>query len=245
MFLSEIREIFISKWKNTIEYYQKNGFAKSLSYSLHHLGIFKKELIFFEMNIPDRTPCLDSDYSLELVRLGVREVQEMPVYNDGWFSREQALQRLADGHMLLSIKKDSKLIFFQWIEPEKGRILFFDIPFVLPDNLSVYKAFIYTPPEFRRQGVASRAKRLILKFLEDNGYRKAFLVIEPHNMPSIRANKKVGFREYQKVTYRKMIFFNYYFIRDFSTDRHKRVWTVANTGKEQRIWKTYSKIWNE
>ncbi len=96
------------------------------------------------------------------------------------------------------------------------------------------------------RGFASKAKPLVLRYFTRTGLSLFFLVVAPENSISQQVNKKVGFKEYQIVTYRKFlfrnsVFFKYYVVKDWTSWRRKVSWSNKKAVQDE-IWKAFSKI---
>lgn len=203
-------------------------------------GVFKKrDLIFFELALEDLIPDQKPDIGMSLVRVTKEDIETTDNYFDGWFKKGEALKRLQQGCVLFAVKDKEKRIFYQWLEFQTVDIPFLDLSFSLPDDTACM-AYIYTVPEYRGKGFASKAKPLILHYLRKWGYRKIVLTIEPYNTASQRVNKKAGFKAYQTVSYVRLFFLKYYCVKDYETGRKKAFWHIR--GAHQELWKTFSKL---
>ncbi|GAK56882.1 predicted acetyltransferase [Candidatus Vecturithrix granuli] len=228
-----------TKYRNLYEYYQKYGLRKAIVLIIEYTGLFKKRvLVFFEQELQVH-PTPNNDHDIELVRLEKKDIEPIDQYCDGWFPKEEALRRLEQGRVLLVVKDRETNTFYQWLEFSKVDIPYLDLSFSIPEHTACM-AYIYTVPEYRGRGIASRAKLPVLQYLREHGYYRIFLMIKPDNAPSQRVNKKAGFKEYQTVFYLKLCFLKYYSVRDCETNRKKIFW--GTTAVDQELWKTFSKI---
>lgn len=252
MDIAHIRQWFREKRDNIQEYYENYGFWKSLLHFFTRLAeyvgfaFYTKALIFFEFDLQHAVLLSCDEQDLDFSKVEPQDLQRVEDYHDGWFDREQALQRLEAGHVLFVVKDHQNFAFFQWIELYTSKIPSIDLSsFPLPEKTACM-AYIFTKPEYRGRGYASKAKPLVLHNLREQGLHNVFLVIAPENTISQRVNKKAGFREYQTVTYRKIffhhsVFFKYYLVKDWNSWRIKIFW--SNKKPEQdKIWKVFSKI---
>jgi RimJ/RimL family protein N-acetyltransferase len=237
----EIRTWIRVKLQNTREYYEKYGLWKSILHFFERIGLgyIKRSLIFFELNMEDWRPYQEKDPVTDFVKVEKEDLAAVDEYFDGWFDKEHAIRRLEAGHVLFAIKHKGRMIFFQWLEFQKVEIPFLELSFCIPDKTACM-AYIYTVPEFRGKGVASKAKPLVLDYLRQCGYQRVFLEISPKNPISQRVNKKFGFKEYQTVIFRKFSFLRYYSVKDYYTSQRRIFWHVRTA--QQRLWNTFSKI---
>jgi RimJ/RimL family protein N-acetyltransferase len=109
----------------------------------------------------------------------------------------------------------------------------------IPDKVA-YSLGMYTVPGFREKGLASKLRLRQLQFLKRHGYQRVFLAITPNNLASQKVSRKCGFKEYQTVIYRRILFLKYYCVKDYNTNKMKRFWYIQ--GIDQKLWKTFSKI---
>lgn len=240
MRFTQIQEFIRFKAYKTRNYCRNYGLWKSILHFFECLGFtFKNlELVLFEINIDDTSFTQKNENTIDLARVEKEDIENAKEYLDEWFSRDNALKRLEKGHLLFVVKDGDKMIFYQWVELKEVSIPFIDLSFSIPDD-KAYMAYIYTVPDYRGKGIASKAKPFILKHLQENGYRKVFLAIAPDNLPSIRVNKKAGFKEYQTVLYRRFLFLKYYCVTDYNTNLRKV--SLSIRGTDQHLWKIFSK----
>lgn len=178
------------------------------------------------------------DVTSHLSKVG-REDIESAEYLGGWFPKSRALRYLDEGHILLVLKDKGKVIFYQLLELNKVNIKVLEISAFIPAD-TAYTSYLYTLPEHRGKGVASKIKPFILKYLYDHGYRKVFNAIAPDNIPSQRVNEKAGLNPYQTVVYRRFLFLKLYRVKDFDTNKKRLFLRLGRTDKQ--MWKTFSKI---
>jgi RimJ/RimL family protein N-acetyltransferase len=241
--VAEVYQLIRIKIQKTRDYYKRHGLWKLILLFFDLSGVFKKKvLIFFELELKDSVSGQKNDDDIDLVRVEKEDIEHTPQYFDGWFKKDKALKRLEEGRVLFAVKDEEQRIFYQWVEFEKVDIPFLDLSFFVPDE-TAYITYMYTVPEYRGKGIASKGKLLVLKYLRDCGYRRILVVIQPHNAASRRVNKKVGFNEYQTVIYLKFLFLKYYCVKDYDTSQKKVSWHIREI--DQELWKTFSKIWHE
>lgn len=226
-------------------YYREYGLRRSISSFCNLVlkpikgAVQHKKVIFFETNIEDAVSNFKKDISMNLVSMKKEDIENLNAYNDGWFNRYKALKRLQDGCVLLTLLDNSKMIFINWLEFKKIDIPFIDLSICIPND-TVYLAFSYIDPEYRGRGIASKEKQIITKYLQECGYKKAFLVIQPENIASQKVNKKGGAKEYQVVTYRRFLFLKYYCVVDYVSGQKEIFWRIRRI--DNNIWRVFSKL---
>ena len=253
MKIAHFQQWFRMKLDNIQEYYGNYGFWKSVLHFFERLAeyggfvFYIKTLIFFELDLQHTLLPSPDAQDVDFSKVELQDLECAEEYHDGWFDREQALSRLEEGHLLFVVKDHQNIAFFQWIELYKSKIPSIGLSsFPLPEKTACM-AYIFTKPEYRGRGYASKAKPLVLHYLQEQGYHYVFLVIAPENTISQRVNKKAGFREYQTVTYRKIFFrktvlFRYYLVKEYATTRKKIYWYINKSKFEPKLWKKFSKI---
>lgn len=218
------------------EYYQQDGLWKTCILTCDHLGLFRyRTLIFFALEFDKEQPPTPSE-TLELVQLTEKDIEPVEDYWDGWFQKKETLRRLEQGHSLFVVKAQEKWAFYQWLEFERMDIPYLDLTCRLTPE-TVCMAYIYTEPDFRGQGLATRAKPAILEYIRQKAYRRVVLMITPQNSPSQKVNTRAGFRAYQRVTYIRVCFVKYYHIQSCGDSRSAHVLTVKRT--HPALWRTF------
>jgi len=232
-------------FQKIVEYYREHGFWRSFLHSFVRIGELSKEIafnkaevIFFELNMADSPYSAKFNRTSHLSRVGKEDI-ESAEYLGGWFPKSRAMRYLDEGHILLVLKDKGKVIFYQLLELNKVNIKVLEISALIPAD-TAYTSYLYTLPEYRGKGIASKVKPLILKYLYDQGYRKVFNAIAPDNIPSQKVNKKAGLNPYQAVIYRRFLFLKYYCVKDYDTNKKKLFLRLGRTDKQ--MWKAFSKI---
>jgi len=224
----------------TGNFYREFGLWNTVLRFIENMGVFKRRVfIFLEMELKDSISVQEQAPGIHLVRVGKEDLEKVGKYLYKWFEKEEALKRLEAGDVLLVVKDEEKMVFYQWIDFGEIDLPYLDLSFFIPDGTACM-AYMYTEPEYRGKGVASKAKPLVFKFLRKNGILRAFSVIAPNNAESLRINNKFGFKEYQTVTYWRFLFLKYYWVKDFPTDSRKVFWGSGRASQE--LWRTFSKI---
>ena len=240
MKLPEVYQLIQTKIHKTRDYYRKYGLWKTILRFFDRSGVFKKKVfIFLELELKDSISAQEHNNSINLVRARKEDIENVEEYLYEWFEKDEALKRLEAGNVLFVVKDWEKMIFYQWVEFTKIDIPYLDLSFFIPDD-AVYMAYMYTEPEYRGRGIASKAKPLVYKYLQERGCRRTFYIITPDNEVAQRINKKVGYKEYQTVIYWRLLFLKYYCVKDFQTGSQKVFW--GGGGTTQELWKTFSKI---
>jgi len=238
--LPEVHRLIQTKIHKTLNYYREFGLWKTILRFFESSGVFKKRVfIFLELELKDSISAQEQNHRVDLIRVGKEDLEKVDKYLYAWFEKEEALKRLEAGNVLLVVKDEEKMVFYQWVEFAKIDFPYLDLSFFIPDG-TVHMAYTYTEPEYRGKGVASKAKPLVLKYLQENGFQRLFTIIEPKNAVSQRVNKKIGFKEYQTVIYWRLLFLKYYCVKDYQTGSQKVFW--GSGGTTQELWKIFSKI---
>ncbi len=141
--------------------------------------------------------------------------------------------------MFLALKNKKKIVCYQWLQLKQIYSMILALTLSIP-NTTAYLSALYTVPEYRGKGLASSLIALILKYLQEHRYQKAFVLIEPDNTASKRAYKKFGFKEYQTILHRRFLFLKYYGVKEYDTNRKKVFWHITKT--DQELWKTFSAL---
>lgn len=240
MELPAVHQLIQTKIHKTQDYYRKFGFWKTILRFFESSGVFKRKVfIFFELELKDSISDQEHNHSIDLVRVRKEDLKNVDQYLYEWFEKEEALRRLEAGNVLLTVKDEGKMIFYQWLELRRVDIPYLDLSFSIPDD-TAYMAYMYTETEYRGMGIASKAEPLVLKYLQENGCRRIFLIITPNNAVSYRVYKKIGFKEYQTVIYWKLFFLKYYCVKDYIGGSQKIFW--GSRMITQELWKIFSKI---
>ena len=240
MKLPEVHQLTQAKIHKTLNYYREFGLWKTILRFFESSGVFKRRVfIFFELELKDSISGQEYNNSISLIRVGKEDLEKVDEYLYEWLEKDKALKRLEAGNVLLTVKDREKMIFYQWCEFTKVDIPYLDLSFFIPDD-TVYMAYNYTEPEYRRKGISSKAKPLVFKYLQERGCRRTFFIITPDNAVAQRINKKVGYKEYQTVIYWRLLFIKYYCVKDYHADSQKVFWGSGRATQE--LWKIFSKI---
>jgi ribosomal protein S18 acetylase RimI-like enzyme len=239
--LADIYRWIQTKIHKTQDYYRKFGLWKTILNFLDRRGIFKRKVfIFLERELKDSISGQEAKNSGDLVRVEKEDLKNnIDKYLYEWFEKDKALKRLEAGNVLLVVKDGEKMIYYEWLEFAKVDIPYLDLSFLIPDGIA-YVASMYTEPEYRRRGIASKAKPLVYKYLRERGCRRTFCIITPDNEVAQRINKKVGYKEYQTVIYWRLLFLKYYCVKGYHTGSQKVYWGSGRATQE--LWRTFSKI---
>jgi len=222
---------------NSYAYYKKKGFLSLVILTLQRLGFqhFDRSLIFFALDLEQLTDGSKQSYTFST--LTQEEIRNNPKYDDGFFSKRRALYRLKKGHRLFVLREGDGLAFYVWIEVNVARISWFNhLPVNLPKNMA-YMAAVYTPPQFRNRGIASRIKNEVFRYLKEDGYTKIIEVIHPNNAVALKVDKNLGFIEYQTMRYRRYWHLKIYTIKKANSQEVKTTLSVFRSPKN--IWRTY------
>lgn len=203
---------------------------------LYRLGfvLSTRSLVFLKLDVAALPPGDVSEPAMHSI--SVADVRAQPLFSDGFYSREKTLDRLAQGHELFAIKHDGANACFGWMEQSRIEIKWTRLHFDMPRDV-VYLGGLYTVPEMRGCGLASRMWLTLGQRCKNQGARHLLVTIDPLNTPSRQLHRKLGFSEYQIVHFKRFAFFNYYRVQD-TQSRVCRRW-VTLFGCPPELWKTF------
>ena len=224
------------KTKNAILYFKQHGILSFLNRAVTSLGFefFTHAVVFIVLDLNEMSNDIKEPCSFREVT--IVDVQQAKDYNDGWFTKDEAIQRLQNGRRLFILEKDGRYIYSHWVETKKVTIHWLNLNFFLPEDI-VYTAGLYIIPEMRGQGLALRMCKELSLFLKDQGFNKQIGAIITSNTTSLHLNKKIGFKEYQIITYKRYGYVNHYIVKKSNSDKRKTYITLFKAPKD--IWKTF------
>ena len=161
------------------KYYKKFGLWRLVLLLFSRIGIIiKREYIFSEINLQDfnlhgkNNSILDLDFVC--INKNNFEHFNFPS-EEGWLTKDEALRRLTERNNIpFALTKGNKIVSYIWSELTMAHIPFLGLLVSIPDK-TVYSLGMYTVPEFRRKGLASKIKLLQLQFLKNMVIRENFL----------------------------------------------------------------------
>ena len=197
---------------------------------------FKRSLIFLHLDLNNLTNDLEQPYSFFMPVTA--DIEKSKCYYGNLFSLQTAVHRLQCGHLLFVLKdKDKdKFIYYLWAEKNDATIYWFDLRFKIPQNM-LYITGIYTEPLFRNKGIGTKLKKEILHYLKGKGYRHVIEVVNPFNVAALSIDKKLGFKKYQIVTYKRYWHIKYFKVQKFDSENLKKLVALFKT--PQDLWKTF------
>ena len=221
---------------NIIKYVKKHGFLQSLNHVFERLGFvsWNRTLIFLVLKFNDIPNDISGTYSFHIA--STDDIEKEEDYYDGWFSKQEAINRVQSGHRLFVLEQGGKLVYYAWIELKTVAIRYFDLRFDIPDDM-VYFTGAYTSPEVRNRGIASKLKNEIFHYLKKEGFNGMIGVVDPLNTTALGINKRLGFSEYQTVSYKRHWHIRRYDVRKANSGEHKTFVSVFKGPKD--IWKTF------
>jgi ribosomal protein S18 acetylase RimI-like enzyme len=229
-------EYLKTKLTDIINYYKQYGVLKFLKHLFNRLGFvhYDRTLIFFHMDFNNFSQDAKEPYSFHIATID--DIQKEQDYNDGWFKKEEAIQRLRNGYLLFILKDNGRMVYFRWGELKKVTINYFDLCFHIPQGF-VYFAGLYVVPELRRAGIAFKISMEIINYLKKEGFKHIFSVVDPANTASINLSLKSDFKQYQTVIYKRYWFIKYYHVKKPNSKQQKRYICLFISPKN--IWKTF------
>jgi ribosomal protein S18 acetylase RimI-like enzyme len=242
MGLSAVHSSIRYKIQKIREYYKEYGLWKLVHYLFSRIGIIiKREYHFVELKLSDIIPYKinNSNFNLEFVCVKKKDFEHFDFPSvDGRLTKNEALRRLTETNcILLALTNGNKIVCYIWYELTMAHIPFLGLSVSIPDK-TAYTLAMYTVPEFRGKGLASKLKLLQLQFLKQHGYKRVFAVIRSNNIASLKVVKKYGYKTYQIVIYRKILFLKYYCVRDYDSNKRTRFWYIK--GEDHKLWKHFS-----
>ncbi len=126
------------------------------------------------------------------------------------------------------------MVHYQWVETKKAYI--FKLPITLPEDMC-YMTGVFTIPQHRNKGIASKIKLQVCNYLKEKGFNQITEIVNASNSTALKIDKRLGFREYQIVHYKRRWHFRYFVVYDISGKRRKTYITIFKFPKH--IWKTY------
>jgi hypothetical protein len=229
----------IQKYAQKIsKYYKKKGLWRTILRSLVWVLYQKEDFLFFEIDLTTLPSNLETRDNLSFSALTMEEVQEIPDYFDGWFTKRQALERLEKGARLFAVRKQEKPVSLLWVESHRAYIPPLGLIFIMPDT-TAYIAYTYTLPEHRQGGIGSWMHYCVMEYLKSHDYHTALGLVSLVNEAALKIGKGSGFTMFQAVFYKKFVlFFKYYRVRNPDTGHEKIFWRIRKT--DHQIWRTFS-----
>ena len=223
--------------QKTIDYYKQQGLLQFLKRFFGKLGFehFSRSLIFLVLDLKDIPDDVEKPYSFHIA--AVNDIENDRNFDCGFFAKRQAIYRLQKGHRLFVLKEGTRLVYFQWVEQKNASIWWFDyLPIDLPKNMA-YMAAAYTVPEFRNKGIATKLKAEIYYFLKKEGINYLISAIHPKNTINLNIHKKLGFREYQTIQYKRYWHIRYYTVKKANSNESKTFISLFKFPKD--IWEIF------
>lgn len=224
----------------TIAYYKQYGILQFLKRFFGVLGLvpFSRTIIFIVLDLKDYTYDRKKPYSFHLAT--IEEMQNEQEYQDYMkrcgFTKKEIIYRLQKGLTLFILKENNKMVYFLWMEKKNAVIKGFHMPLHLPQEI-VYSSGAYTLPDYRGKGIASKIKKEVFHYLKEEGVKKVLGVDMPENTVALRINKKLGYKEYQTVTYKRYWYIRYYTVQKYSSSEYKTFITLFKAPND--LWKTF------
>lgn len=222
--------------EKAIDYYKQHGFLDFLKQVFRKLGFenFSRSLVFMVLDLKN-VPDVRKSYSFQIATID--DVQNDPDYNDGFFTKGEALSRLKKGHQHFILRKDKEIIYSLWAEQENVAVWWFgDLQINLSENMA-YMSGAYTSPDYRGQGVYYRFTKEIFNYLREKGITHIIAGVHPANSTVLNLNKKLGYKPYQTITYKRYWHIRRYIVQKFNSDDCKAYTTIFKAPKD--IWKTF------
>jgi len=164
------------------------------------------------------------------------DIESEADYYDGWATREDAVERLREGHQLFLVRQHGKIICFAWSERHKMRIRCLALESPIPDSL-VYLTGVYTVPTMRGQGLAYRLRLETAHYWKLQGCTHAMLAVDRENTASLNLQRKLGYRPYQIVHFRRIGSARFYRVERTDSSETRRF--IGLRHGPANLWKTF------
>lgn len=213
-------------------YYYRHGFIKTFFRLLEKAGMkacyHSSHLWFMELDEPDSSLIQNvKSQRLDTFLATKSFLEEKECYFDGWYYKEEALNRIDKGHELYASSYNGEVCNYIWIEKKIADASHLDLRFLLNDSIA-YLAHNYTMPSHRGYGFGAEALYGVLKKLKDSGYNRIIAFVAPENKPSIRVKQKIGFKAVYLCNYFRAFFFKIYVFKNNLT-KHKDCFLTAGS----------------
>lgn len=222
--------------QKTIDYYRQHNLFEFIKHFFRKLGFenFSKTVIFIILDVSNIPNDIKKPYSFSPITID--EMQNDEYYSEYFFTKREIIGRLQKGHRLFELKENDKLAYLLWVEQGNVTITDFKLPLHIPRHMA-YISGGFTAPEFRNRGIASKLKKEILCYLKKQGVKQILGVVSPSNTTALLIDKKLGFKEYQTLNYKRYWHLRHYAVQKFNSDERKTFITIFKPPKN--IWKTF------
>jgi len=222
-----------------VDYYKQRGLIQFLKHILEKLGFehFSRTLIFIVLDTKDITYEVEIPYSFHVATIeDIRREPENYFQHEYLFTKREIIERLKLGHRLFVFKENNKMVYFLWVEQKYAAVDVLRLPLHIPKHVA-YISGGFTMPDFRNRGIAVKAKRQIFHYLKQGGIKTLLGVVHPANVKALEIDKKIGFREYQIVNYKRYWHVRRYIVQKYNSNENKIFTTLFRAPKD--IWKIY------
>ncbi|MCK5655733.1 MAG: GNAT family N-acetyltransferase [Candidatus Aureabacteria bacterium] len=238
-----LRDIRVKLWtkyiRKAINHYNEKGlisFIKRIWYlSGSFIFVYRKAIMYHKQLTASSLNFTDN---LNINRASEEDIDEE--YNDIWYTKKQALERLSKGYMLFLAKDRDKgeNTFYGWNE-----FLNISIPWLGIENLNIpsnigYITGMYVPRQYRGRLLSRRSLKFIEKYLFNNTtVDRIFAITSPTNVASNGIIRSTGYISYQYVKYFKIIGFKLYIVESLGNKKRKRKIFIQNS----KFWNVFMK----
>ncbi len=232
------RQFMNMQFAKAINFYKQYGLLEFIKRLFHQLGfiIATRSVIFLKIDLNNILTDCNEPYSFLVATAD--DIQEELDYKDGWFKRERALSSIQNGHRLFVLKENEKMVYFLWADLKSVQIKWLDIHFSLPEDVA-YITGVYTLPEYRNRGIGYKLKKEMIQYLKKEGFNYLIEIVDPTNTTALKIDKRLGFKEYQSVHYKRYWFLKYYCVNKYNSDQQKRFFGVTGRKSQNIIWKAF------
>jgi len=207
----------VRRIKKAVAYCRINGFVGFMKRIWHSVFTYR-EIVMRHKQL--RASDLDFVNSLNIHIASEKDIEEG--YEDVWYTKEEALERLRKGHILFLVKDKGINVYYSWVH-----LLEIDIPWLGIKKMRIspdvaYMATVYVLPQYRGRFLLKRSLKFIEKYLLDNTtVNKTFTVTAPDNVVASKILALGGYLPYQHIKYFNIMGFRLYVVESIENGKSR------------------------
>ncbi|MCK4351982.1 GNAT family N-acetyltransferase [candidate division WOR-3 bacterium] len=201
---------FIDLLLATLTFLRLEGFKKfsvRLARDLTRVIFANEKVIFF------KKLCSDSSHSvLPKINFSVREggTEDCHVLSRITCSGEAEIKRrLLDKKRCFMAQSGNEIIHYFWVTSGNEYIREINTEINIEDK-EIYIFNVVTLPRYRGKRIYPFMLNYICNYFSKQGYKIAKTAVAANNIPSIKAAEKTGFRRFEEIQYRKLLWIKRY-----------------------------------